>query len=179
MSVIQVKARELIWQGVAKIVSQPVVADWLIERSKRTPYEHIKGPDGSIYMERYWLFNPYTTATEGNGEGDDRKWKWLPSIRIHWIRRADIDRHLHDHPWNARTIILKGDYAEYLRNMKYRERPVGATGRLGFGEFHRIDRVAPEGAWTLFICGKSRGDWGFDVNGVKVPHKKYLAQVPQ
>lgn len=47
---------------VARILARPTVADWLIKRAHCTPYSHIKGADGSIYMERYWLFNPYPTC---------------------------------------------------------------------------------------------------------------------
>ena len=101
--------RELPWRLLAAIVTLPVVRDWLIRRAQRTPYTHIHGPDGSIYMGRWWLFNPYPAKSDGR----KRKWAdWLPSARIHHIMRPDSDRHLHDHPWNARTIVLGGWYAE-------------------------------------------------------------------
>jgi hypothetical protein len=180
---------ELIWRGIARIATIPAVTEWLIARAQRTPYLHITGKDGSVYMGRWWLFNPYQPHSDGAG----RKWaEWMPSIRIHHIRRPDSDRHLHDHPWNARTVILRGWYeeqrrvndvptgvsfypvwhGEVLRAGFWRKR--GYTGRLLFGEYHRVSAVPPDGVWTLFITWKKQGTWGFLVDGAKVPWRKYL-----
>lgn len=169
------------WGVMALIISRPRIANWLIEKSRKTPYSNI-ARDGDIYMERFWLFNPYSRGPDGQ---EASKYKWFPwNIRIHWIRRADSDEHMHDHPWNARTIILRGFYwevrkvgcgqcdcgcmdEEYLRES-------GDTAKLGFGEYHRIDKVSPGGAWTLFISGPYQGTWGFLVDGVKIHWKTYL-----
>jgi hypothetical protein len=168
--------REFTWRVIAYIVTRPAVTDWLIQRAQRTPYSNITSPtDGSLYMGRWWLFNPYPAKSDGRR----RRWgDWLPSIRIHHIVRPDGDRHLHDHPWNARTIILRGWYSEELpetpnwRRWHFRSR--GYTGRLLFGQFHRIDEVATGGAWTMFITWGYRGTWGFEVDGNKVPWREYL-----
>lgn len=161
----------MIWRLIAWIVTRPVVRDKLIVRALRTPYYDITSADGSdIYMRRFWLFNPYP----GPGNYTRKGWRdWVPSVRVHWIRRPDQDRHLHDHPWNARTIVLDGYYTEERINSLH-IRDVGYTGRLRFGEFHRIVSVPSEGVWTLFITWRKRGTWGFLVNGVKVPHREYL-----
>lgn len=169
--------RELVWCLIARYVARPTVHAWLIEKS--TPYTHIYGPDESLYMGRWWLFNPYRT----HGGGTGRKWAdWLPSVRLHHIVRPDADRHLHDHPWNARTIILKGWYIEErpvagnenLRTV-YR-RGEGYTGRLLFGQYHRISKVSEKGVWTLFITWRKKGTWGFLVDGKKVPWREYLGE---
>jgi hypothetical protein len=177
--------RELFWRVVARIVTIPTITGWLMERARRTPYRHIHGPDGSLYMGRWWLFNPYPTE----GTPDPRSWlrRRLPSVRIHHICRPDSDRALHDHPWNARTVILRGGYIEerpavkcadsVLIGGKWRSvhrRVPGYTGRLLFGQYHRISSVAPEGAWTLFITWKKQGTWGFLVDGKKVNWREYL-----
>jgi hypothetical protein len=164
---------------LAKLLARPRIADWIIERAQRTPYHHIQGEDGTVYMYRWWLFNPYPT----------KGWRALmPSMRVHRIMRADQDKHLHDHPWNARTFILRGWYTE---DRPYAGEPLppgvavpefytylrraGDTVALRFGEYHRIEAVPPGGeVWTLFITGKKRGTWGFLVDGVKVPWRKYL-----
>lgn len=152
----------------------------------KTPYTHLDG-----YMMRYWLFNPYPSKSSGK-----RPWWQFPiSIRLHHILREDDDRALHDHPWNARTIILKGSYSEVrLRRIIYRmpsrfearrfaedpyEREPGDTARLNFGEYHRITSVTDGGVWTLFITGRYRGTWGFLVNGKKVNHGDYLGEPNQ
>lgn len=196
--------RNLIWGGIARILTIPTVTDWLIARAHRTPYTHITSKDGTdVYMGRWWLFNPYPheASTPAEREVWDKSWRGkVPSIRVHHIRRHDADRHLHDHPWNARTIILRGGYLEerpanetdkppckrswlvFAPEGKYRwniPRSVGYTGRLLFGEYHRIRRVPPEGAWTLFITWKKQGTWGFLVDGTKVPWRKYLGLEPK
>jgi len=155
-----------------------MIVDWIIRRAMRTPYFHLEG-----YMDRWWLFNGYP-----EGKESERRWKWLPSIRIHHILRADLGRHLHDHPWNARTIILRGWYTERRREMtdyprflgvenrmviEPYTRRAGQTAKLKFGEYHTIDEVSPGGVWTFFIIGKYRGEWGFLVNGKKIPHDQY------
>lgn len=184
--------REFLWRLVARIVSQPRVAEWLFARSLRTPYTHITSADGKdVYMGRWWLFNPY--GKDERGHVIAPRWEWLPSIRIHHIRRADTDRHLHDHPWNARTIVLREWYREersidlstrdraagrlglfYPEARTILRRDAGYTGRLLFGQYHRITEVAPGGVWTLFFTWRDQGTWGFDVDGVKVPYREYL-----
>lgn len=158
------------WKLIAYICSRPRVAEYLINRSFKTPYQHITGPDGSVYMGRWWLFNPYPIQSSGSKRS---RWQFPISIRIHHIQRPDSDRNLHDHPWNARTIILKGYYDEERQNGCIL-RKAGDTARLNFGEYHRIFTVSPGGVWTLFITGKYRGTWGFLVDGAKVQWRKYL-----
>lgn len=170
------------WMFIAWILSRPRIANWLIWKSMQTPYSTIIH-DGKVYMERYWLFNPYGRGPDGQEES---KYKWFPwNIRIHWIRRPDSDDDMHDHPWNARTIILRGGYIEErpgkLETVYVKEPPIvrisrytGSTAKLKFGEFHRITHVQAGGAWTLFISGPYQGSWGFKVNGVKVHWKTYL-----
>jgi hypothetical protein len=155
--------------SLAKLVARPRVTDWLIRRALRTPYTHIGATDGQgDYMRRYWLFNPYPPASSG-------KSNWFPiSIRLHHIRRPDQDRHLHDHPWNARTFILRGGYVEVREDGEKHYRWAGSTTALRFGEYHRIVQVSSGGAWTLFVTGKYQGTWGFLVDGAKVQWRKYL-----
>lgn len=198
----------LSWRFLAWLVTRERVFVWLLRRAFRTPYSHITSADGSdVYMRRFWLFNPYVGESGARTSGSDaaprRSW-WrevLPSVRIHHIKRADQDRHLHDHPWNARTIVLKGWYEEEryadesplgqakremlaanprggnfgANQTRTQVRIAGYTGRLLFGQYHRITAVPAAGVWTLFITWRKRGSWGFDVDGVKVPWCDYLA----
>jgi hypothetical protein len=88
------------WNLVARFLARPRVREWLWKRAERTPYTHITSPDGKdVYMGRWWLFNPYDNETR------QTKYRWCP----------DSDRHLHDHPWNARSIILAGGYVGKYR----------------------------------------------------------------
>lgn len=156
------------WNLIARLCAIPAVADWLIARAQRTPYTHIYAPDGqTLYMGRWWLFNPYP------GAGNERKrWSWLPSIRVHHICEPDQDRHHHTHPWNCRTIILRGSYWEECpgeHSIKMTRRALGDTARIMHYDLHRIAEVSEGGVWTLFITGRYRKTWGF-----LIPWREYL-----
>lgn len=161
---------------LAKILALPWVFKALVWYAKKRPYYHLQTPTGETYMERYWVFNPFNRRT-----GKPRFKRW-PSIRLHWIKREDMDNVPHDHPWNARTFILSGWYEE-SRVCHYTHdcwvlsqfcRRKGQTATLDFGQFHRIDRVSEGGVWTLFVTGEYQGTWGFLEDGVKTPWREYL-----
>lgn len=157
-----------LWRIIARIVSRPAVADYIIRRAQRTPYFHLEG-----YMERWWLFNGTPPLSGGKG----RRFEWLPSIRVHHILRADHDRHPHNHPWNARTIILRGFYLE-KRDDGTHLRMRGDTATLKANDFHRILSVPADGVWTLFISWRWRHVWGFrQDDGSVTPWQEYLAPV--
>jgi hypothetical protein len=161
--------KNFIWNILARTAAHPKVAQYLTQRAKKTPYTHITSADGKdVYMERYWLFNPYDLTKES-------QFPWIPSVRVHCIRRADQDRHQHDHPWDARSMILAGCYREQ-RDGELFTRVPGDTFTLRFGEYHRIVKVPEGGVWTLFWTWKYRGTWGFKVDGTKVPYKTYLKE---
>ena len=171
------------WSAFAWTVSRPRVADWLIRRAMRTPYTHLPG-----YMNRYWLLNAYEKA---NGK-EVTSIRWLPSVRVHHILRRDNDRHKHDHPWDARTIILKNYYFEdrivehgrdanggYYERTSRSARFPGDTAPILFGDYHSVAEVPEGGVWTLFITFGYQGTWGFLVDGVKVPWREYMEMHPE
>lgn len=163
---------ELAWKALAAVVSQPIVADAIIERAWRSPYRDLPG-----YMRRGWVFNPYGgDETMGRIE---RKYRWLPSIRVHHILRKDLAAHPHDHPWESRTIILRNWYRERRHGKPTRVMRAGATSPIHYGEFHHIEEVAEGGVWTLFFTWDYQGTWGFLVDGVKIPYRQYLAMYPE
>lgn len=165
----------MIWKIIARIVSRARVADWLIERSKRTPYYPILGRDSDVlYMDRWWLFNAYGKTADGRTAPP--RWPLLPSIRVHHICRPDDDDHEHDHPWDARTIVLRGWYIEQRRTHRLDPRAMcaGDTGPIVAGQFHRISQVNPGGAYTLFFTWRYIEDWGFWVDGKKIAWREYL-----
>lgn len=183
--------KEILWAILAYIVSRPAIAAWIIRRAKRTAYVHITSRDGKrAYMNRWWFFNP-------NKDGDNNpitpRWPSLPSIRVHEILRPDDDKHLHSHPWQARTIVLKGWYAEERESDPHVEcyREAGYTGTIRPELFHRITDVSKQGQmepngrgkWapaetctTLFFTWGKAGEWGFKVGERTVPWREYLAQ---
>lgn len=192
--------RPFLWRLLARVLSTDLVTNLLIKQATKTPYHHLGSPDGSeLYMARYWLWNPYDRQTHAI------RHRWCPfSIRLHFIHREDLDRHMHDHPWDARTIILRGGYVEQIpaapetveamlaklrregvpeadmalystaSMCEYVDRQRGYTGALLHGQYHRIDKILGECAVTVFITWPYKGPWGFLVAGKKVPWKKYL-----
>nr|WP_297388170.1 hypothetical protein [uncultured Roseateles sp.] len=162
--------REFLWRVIAWLCTCPVIMRTLMRVAMRRPYRAIDD-----YMGRWWLFNPY-----------DRPGyvKWLPSVRLHHIKRPDNDLHLHDHPWAARSIILRGAYLEH-RLVCADDSPLGyyvcqyhryagCTYALKATDFHSIVSTSSGGAWTLFITGRKVQTWGFLVDGRKAPYHEYL-----
>lgn len=178
-----------LWQQLARCLCVPAVAEWLIRRAMRTPYRHLLDPDGSIYMERYWLFNAYPVTLRSHTPSAKSYWPRFPSIRLHRIMREDRDRNLHDHPWEARTLLLKGWYieerlvqgmgvAQDFCNRKEltirKHRLAGDTAQINLNMFHKITQVSDGGVWTLFITWQKHATWGFMVDGQKVDYRTYL-----
>ncbi|MGH9931715.1 MAG: hypothetical protein ACREA9_21135 [Pyrinomonadaceae bacterium] len=175
---------EVIWRGIARILAKPAIANAIIRYAQRTPYFHLPCDEDPSYMKRWWVFNRYRLD---NGKP---RFRWCPwSVRVHHILREDRERHIHDHPWNARTIILRGFYVEYRENAEFESmtpsnpsnpefevklRQAGDTATLGHNRYHCIRQVSDGGVYTLFISGPWQGVWGFLVNGVKIPWRTYL-----
>lgn len=193
------KIANRLWKAIAWLVSRPWIATALIRFSQLRPFSEIRNQAGVLYMSRWWVFNPYPTSSQNR-----RRWNLPISIRVHHIVRPDDDRAMHDHPWNARTIILRGWYVEKRPSdlekaglsdetigvindainagnyevAEYFTRRPGDTATLKVGEYHTITDVSEGGVYTLFISGKWRADWGFLVNGVKVWWRTYLYGTP-
>lgn len=165
---------------LARILARPAIANYLIHRAQRTPYFHLDG-----YMDRFWLV-PYASADAGEGCGPvaflERPIAWVLqrfgiALRIHHILREDWAADPHDHPWHARSFILKGWYIERRHGCIWlKVRRAGQTSTLRFGEFHKITDVPVGGVWTLFVTRKYQGTWGFLVDGVKVPWREYTGR---
>lgn len=164
--------KEWLWRRVAWLVSRKPVANWLIKRAQRCPYFHLEG-----YMNRWWLFNRYSVP--GEQTKIIPRWPWLPSIRIHQILREDRADHLHDHPWDGRTIILDGWYRETREDGKEYTMQEGDTRPIKFGEYHSINYVGMATVYTMFITWKYQGTWGFLVDGKKVHWKQYVSEHPE
>lgn len=154
------------WAGLAAVVSLRPVTDWIIRQAAKTPHYHLPG-----YMDRWWLL----------------RLGWL-KVRVHHIKRKDLDRHLHDHPWRtARTIIMRGHYWEKRRvgdSSLEVLRIAGDTALLRQSMYHSITYVPRDGVWTLFFTWRrldrdaEEGDWGFLVNGQHVPWREYKRTHP-
>lgn len=164
---------DFLWSLVARVLRRPLIVAWLTRRAWANMDAPIVKGDNT-YMLRGWVFNPYDRETRA------RKYPRIPfSLRMHFILREDDDRHLHDHPWSGRSLVLDGGYYEQRWGSAWVEaRMAGSSARLEHGQFHRIVSVSSRGALTLCVLGRMHGDWGFLVDGKKVPHAEYLKEHP-
>lgn len=117
------------------------------------------------------------------GELHFKRWRILSlpwfSIYIHGIYKHDMDKDLHNHPWNIWTMILKGGYKEVYWNDKLGMRIQKTRRFLNMGyrksdEFHKIGKLTKTPTYTLAIVGKRKDkEWGYLTRKGFVDHKTY------
>jgi hypothetical protein len=123
------------------------------------------------YLERYYLFLK------------DRN-RFPFNVFLHKFLKSDPDD-VHDHPWPYATLILKGGYWEWLPQFDSQGLKIGEIAKWrGPGSFrickatsyHRIELDPNITAWTLFMPGPKRREWGFLVKNKWIPNGDYLQQ---
>ena len=107
------------------------------------------------------------------GENYLSRWYIIPrnpwfNIYLHKFSGSDDDRAVHDHPWWSVSFLLKGrlierylvpgTFVDWLEDARYvpRFRPVFRPAEFS----HRLV-LARGPAWTIFITGPRRREWGF------------------
>lgn len=130
---------------------------------------HLYDRDGSLYMGRWdiVLAGSRTSRVLAALTGYEE-------VRLHWIRRHDCDRDLHNHPFIYRTFVLWGWYEEERLGKPPRILTMGSTATGQEHSYHRIAAVPTDGVWTLFCMKKNSNVWGFLVDGVFVRSKDYF-----
>ena len=123
------------------------------------------------YLERYYLFLKDRT--------------WFPfNVFLHKFLKGDPDD-VHDHPWPYATLILKGGYYEWTAEFDKNNIKVGETRHwrgpghfriCSANSFHRIELKEGVTAWTMFMPGPQKREWGFLVNNKWVQHEQYLTE---
>lgn len=105
-------------------------------------------------------------------------------IFLHRFHGPDPDRHLHNHPWRAFSIILKGGYTEQVWTplpsplsstvrKAYRFHTALSINHIAWDCYHKIADVEA-GTWSLVFGGQYERSWGFLVDGAHVPWRTYL-----
>ena len=127
--------------------------------------------DNEPYLERYYVFLKDRT--------------WFPfNVFLHKFLKSDPDD-VHDHPWPYATLILKGCYYEWVAKFNSLGEKIGEERMWrGPGHFrvcsatsyHRIELDPDVTAWTLFMPGPKKREWGFLVNNKWVRHDQYLQE---
>lgn len=115
--------------------------------------------NGEPYLERYYVFLK------------DRK-HFPFNIFLHKFLKGDPDD-LHDHPWGYATLILKGGYWETTPAGRFWRGP-GHFRICPANSYHRIELEPGVTAWTLFMPGPQKREWGFLVNNIWMDHGKYF-----
>jgi hypothetical protein len=123
------------------------------------------------YLERYYLFLK------------DRD-RFPFNVFLHKFLKGDPDD-VHDHPWPYATLILKGGYWEWIPQFDadgnlsceiQKWRGPGSFRICGANSYHRIELDPNVTAWTLFMPGPKKRDWGFLVRNKWVQHEQYLKE---
>lgn len=140
----------------------PVVgaALWLVHAFSE-PALILRKSNGARYLTRWHLIST----------------QWL-SVYVHRLDGPDPDRHMHNHPWKALVLVLRGSYSQQTIRpggiaYRYTEHSPLRPNHLG-EHYHKIVSLRP-GTITLCICGprQARG-WGFLVNGEHMDWEAYV-----
>lgn len=142
----------------------------LLERMERKRIVMDRQSD-EPYLERYYLFLKDRT--------------WFPfNVFLHKFLKGDPDD-VHDHPWPYATLILKGGYYEWTAEFDENNIKIGETRHwrgpghfrvCSANSFHRIELKEGVTAWTMFMPGPQKQEWGFLVNNKWVQHEQYLTE---
>ncbi len=115
------------------------------KRMSKEP-DFIIGVGDTAYLKRWYVF-------------PENK---LFNIYLHEFLRDDYDNAMHDHPFDNISIILWGEYNEFLPG-GVRYRSIGSIVLRRAETPHRIEveSLPAERAITIFIRGPRRRTWGF------------------
>jgi hypothetical protein len=130
--------------------------------------------DNEPYLERYYvLFNT-------------RQHKGF-NVYLHKFLKGDPDD-VHDHPWSYATFILAGGYYEWIpqfnpdgtKSCEIRKWRGPGHFRICRPEsYHRVELKPGVTAWTLFMPGPHKRQWGFLVDNKWIHNDNYLASRKQ
>lgn len=101
------------------------------------------------------------------------------AVYVHQICQSDLDKDMHDHPWNYTSLILKGIYREASRLFPYFDETrntINSSCDLvshRAEDAHQLTLLTPE-VWTLvFTSGRNRV-WGYRLSDNSwMDHKTY------
>lgn len=114
----------------------------LYKRSFLTKRDIYNSPT-NLYLSRYILFRT----------------PWF-SIYLHKFLSSDLPV-LHDHPYSFISMPLKKGYIENLPDGRTLNRKPFRPKFRTAEEFHWVELVDEEPAWSLFLTFRRRRKWGF------------------
>lgn len=117
--------------------------------------KEIRSKEGKLHFRRWQLL----------------KTRWF-SIYIHGIYAADQDKHLHNHPWDYKSLVLKGSYIEET-NSGINTLQFGTITYRNGKDYHKIKTLLTKSVYTLFIVSPVKRIWGYQVDGSWMNHEEY------
>ena len=136
----------------------------------RLPHRLITRDDGKPYLHRWYLCGePGGLKYFEEGQREMRWWQrafaWLPCIYVHRFVASDDDVELHNHPWEATSLIVVGGYREergypFKRSTFFQVFRPWSINRIYADTFHKVT-LLEEDCWSIIKCGAKIGTWGF------------------
>jgi hypothetical protein len=136
---------------------------------------------GKPYLKK-WRLLGYLSPSNGVGmkeSGEPIESKLPFTVRIHKFFQRDEDLFPHNHPWEwAVSFIFWGGYKEMKWDTKTGKvyeilRVAPAINFIRHSDYHMVTDLIGK-PLTLFITGPKTSSWGFLVNNVHIPWKKFL-----
>lgn len=100
------------------------------------------------------------------------------SIFLHRLLASDVDKHLHDHPWDFVSLILWGSYTELCASSPNWSTPTPRTVKRGdivrhdHSDAHKLT-LNSKSVWSLVFIGSKRYDWGYQTETGWMDHWLY------
>lgn len=117
--------------------------------------KEIRSRKGDLHFERYAIVQ---TSFFG--------------LYVHTIHKADQDPHLHSHPWNFLTIVLKGAYRAKGEKGISLKKP-GVVSWMSRQGFHKIEEIVHGPVKTLFFTFGRRKPWYYLVGRNQIESNLY------
>jgi len=118
------------------------------------PIKEIRAQDGTLHFRRWRVLST----------------PWF-NLYVHAIYRSDEDMHMHDHPWDFISVILKGGYIENVLHSTRAFKP-GDINVHKAEDVHKLTLLTSP-TWTFVLTGRSRRVWGYLVGNDWVDSNTY------
>ena len=159
--------------------------------AERAPDFSITGPDGAVYLHRYYVTRWrgwFANVADGQRSRAQRAVLWVTkhicNLYVHRFVGDDPQEILHDHPSWAVSLIVRNSYLEHTvaeggvhHRREYR---AGTVRFMSTRHVHRIELLRdasgqPIECWTLFLFGPALREWGFHCPKGWVHWKRFVA----
>lgn len=118
----------------------------------------------------------FTEIKSQEGTLHFRRWRLVETkyfrFYVHQIFEFDKDEHLHNHPWNFLSFVLKGGYIEVLSKGKQKLVPRFRFNFHKAADYHRIVWIQKPTISLFLAFGKYR-TWGYETSEGHISADEY------